>query len=496
MSAAPQTYGELLERNAAQHGAEPALLGEAPTLSHAELLQRCQAMAAALAASGVAPGEGVALLAGNRTEVMVLLGACALRGALLVPLNTRTSAAEVANLVADLQPRLLLCEPEFEALLGELPGSQPCHGLGGGDQSARLGRWPQTSVQGPLEAVAVDAQAPLVGIPTAAVGGRPRIALLSHRALLHQAGQLAQAWSLRPQDRHLCVLPLYHTAGLGLALAAQVAGGASVLVPRFNPAQAAADMGRWHVSFFASFAPMLGALLDAADAAGLSLASLRHVTGLEPQEVLGRLNARCPQATFWSAYGQTETAGMVSLGPQAQRPGAAGRPLPGAQLRIDSPAPEEAGEILVRGDCVFSGYWKLPAESAHAARGGWHHTGDLGRIDEQGFLWFTGRAPDKALIKSGGENIYPAEVEQALLAHPAVEAAVVFGVPDARWGEAPRAVCVLRPGRAATGEELAEFVATRIARFKRPREVVLVPDLPRLADGAWDRAAIRTVHGG
>ena len=134
------------------------------------------------------------------------------------------------------------------------------------------------------------------------------------------------------------------------------------------------------------------------------------------------------------------------------------------------------------------------AETAHAARDGWHHTGDLGRIDERGFLWFEGRAPEKALIKSGGENIYPAEVEQALEAHPAVMRAVVIGVPDKRWGEAVRAICELHSGQTVSAEELIDFVGMRIARFKRPREVRFEPRLPRREDGSVDREAVAQAH--
>jgi len=490
-------YGDLLARNALQYGDAPALAGSFGEVTHARLYQRAQGLAGALAAAGVVPGDRVALLASNCPQVFELLGACALRGATLLLLNTRASAAEIAGLVVDARPRLLFADAEFASALEQVPGDVPAYAFG--PATERLRAWealPQAHLDGSAVAQ-VDASSALVAIPTAAVEGSPRMALLSHAALMHQSLQLAHAWSLGAEARHLCILPLFHTAGLGLSLAAQLVGGASVLLPRFDAADAVAAIDRFGANFFASFAPILGSLLDAAKAAGSALVSLRHVTGLEPPESIARLQSHCPQAVFWSAYGQTETGGMVSLAPYAQRPGAAGIPLAATHVRIaGARGPGEAGEILVRGACVFSGYWNLPAESAHAARDGWHHTGDLGCFDEDGYLWFTGRAPDKTLIKSGGENIYPAEVEQALLAHPAVQSAVVFGVLDARWGEVPRAVCVLRAGHAVSGAALADFVGLRIARFKRPREVVFVPALPLLADGGWDRAAIQADYGG
>jgi acyl-CoA synthetase (AMP-forming)/AMP-acid ligase II len=156
---------------------------------------------------------------------------------------------------------------------------------------------------------------------------------------------------------------------------------------------------------------------------------------------------------------------------------------------------QASGEILVRGPCVFNGYWQRPAETAHAARDGWHHTGDLGRLDEQGVLWFEGRAPEKALIKSGGENIYPAEVELALQAHPAVRAAVVLGVPDARWGEAVRAVCLLHAGQSVAADTLADFAAGRIKRPAR-RDLCRCPAHParrRLGPRSHRRIARRLI---
>lgn len=492
------SYPDLLRHNAQHHGPALALAGDFEPLSHQALMARCTDLACALEGLGVSRGDRLAVLAPNRPQVMLLLGAAALLGATLVLLNVRGSADETAAVVADAAPRLLFADAALQASLALLPAELPCHALG--PASGRLVAWPEARGANPHGFAPVDAAAPLVGIPTAAVEGRSRIALLSHTALLQQARLVGRAWALGPADRHLCLLPLYHAAGLGLSLAVQQVGGASVLMERFDALAAARAIEASRISCFTSFAPILGSVLDAAEAAGTSLASLRALTGLEAPETIARFEALCPEAVFWSGYGQTETAGLVCLAPRRERPGAAGRPLPGVALRIERPdgsaaGPGEAGEIALRGPFVFSGYWQRPAETAHAARGGWHHTGDLGRLDAQGWLWFEGRAPEKALIKSGGENVYPAEVERALLEHPAIAGAIVIGVPDAQWGEAVRAVCVRRPGHEVDGPALIEHVAGRIARFKRPREVVFVQALPRRDDGQWDRAAVAALHG-
>lgn len=159
---------------------------------------------------------------------------------------------------------------------------------------------------------------------------------------------------------------------------------------------------------------------------------------------------------------------------------------------LDRPVPVgETGEIVVRGPGVFEGYWNCLEDTKASFRNGWHHTGDNGAFDADGYLFYKGRTPAKELIKPGGENVYPAEVEAALLGHPAVLEAIVFGVPDVEWGEAVKAVCVLKPGVSATAKEIVEFIAGRIARYKRPKYLLLTESLPKTSTGAIDRTRIK-----
>jgi len=155
----------------------------------------------------------------------------------------------------------------------------------------------------------------------------------------------------------------------------------------------------------------------------------------------------------------------------------------------------QVGEIVVRGPMVFKGYWNLPEETEYTLREGWHHTGDQGRFDEDGFLWYAGRKAEKELIKPGGENVYPAEVEKVILEHSAVEKTVVFGVPDPKWKEAIKAVCQLKEGQSLEPQELIDFVGERIARFKKPQHVEFIKDFPLLEDGPPDRAKIKELYG-
>jgi long-chain acyl-CoA synthetase len=170
--------------------------------------------------------------------------------------------------------------------------------------------------------------------------------------------------------------------------------------------------------------------------------------------------------------------------------------LPLSQVKLvddyDQPVPlGQVGEIVMKGPMIFKGYWNLPEDTDNTFRGGWHHTGDQGRFDEDGFLWYAGRRPEKELIKPGGENVYPAEVEKVILEHPAVEKTVVFGVPDPKWKEAIKAVCQLKAGQSLEAQELIDFVGERIARFKKPQYVEFVTDLPVGEDGFPDRAKVK-----
>ncbi len=481
-----QTLVEVFARHARDRADQPAVIWGAHMLGHAGFHAAVARQAAALAATGVQPGDRVVVLAGNRPEVLVLLGAAAWLGAVMVPINLRLSAAELAQQIIDASPRLLVAEPDFDAAVdAALP-----QGLGGierlslpaaeGTALALVGRTGVVGEGAPPPAGRADDA--VLMLYTAAVAGRARGAVASQRNLVASALQLGQAWGLGPADRWLGALPLFHAAGIGLALATQCAGGASVLLPRWDPAAAARAVDEQQITLAATFAPMLGTLLDAAQAAGSTLPSLRVLTGLEPPEVQARLATHCPRASFWAAYGQAEVSTMACLGRSADRPGSAGRAAALSAVAIvdeaGQPVPTgTVGEIVVRGPTVCLGYWdpetRRPLPTTSAADP-WHRTGDLGRLDDDGWLFFAGRAAYKQLIKTGGENVYPAEVEQALLAHPALAEAWVFGRPDAQWGEAVHAACALKAGAAVDETALIAFVGERLARYKRPRSVVFV----------------------
>jgi long-chain acyl-CoA synthetase len=247
------------------------------------------------------------------------------------------------------------------------------------------------------------------------------------------------------------------------------------------------------------FSPILASILEEHEKTGCNISSLRAVTGIDTPETIEKYQA-LTGGTFYAMYGQTETSCVATFGPYNDQPGAAGRMIPLAEVRLvdqyDRPVQVgQVGEITMRGPMVFKGYWNLPEDTDYTLRDGWHHTGDLGMLDENGFLWYKGRKAEKDLIKPGGENVYPSEVEKVILEHPAVERTVVFGVPDPKWKEGIKAVCQLKPGQSLEPQALIDFVGQRIARYKKPQYVEFVEDLPLLEDGSPDREKVKETYG-
>jgi acyl-CoA synthetase (AMP-forming)/AMP-acid ligase II len=284
-----------------------------------------------------------------------------------------------------------------------------------------------------------------------------------------------------------------------MAVNAFHAGALNVNMSKFDAETAVDLIQSKKVSVLFDFSPILGSILDAQEKRGADISSLQSVMGLDAPDTIERYQ-KATGGCFYSMYGQTETSCLTSMGRYDDRPGSAGRPIPLGLVELvddaDHAVPTgQVGEITLKGPMVFKGYWHLDADNAHTFRNGRHHTGDLGRFDEDGFLWYAGRKPEKELIKPGGENVYPAEVEKVILENPAVTKTMVFGVPDPKWKEGIKAVCVLKAGRHLTDKELIEFVGGRIARYKKPQYVQFVDALPE-KNGSIDRQAVKALYGG
>jgi long-chain acyl-CoA synthetase len=499
------TIYDFIVRNARLHPDREAVVFKETRLTHGEYKARCDRLAAGLLREGVAVGDRLGVVAHNSDEFLVLYGAAARIGAIVLPVNWRFQQEEVEYVLADCTPKMAFAGPGFEATVAQAAkrvGSiERCYVMGGGE--APGGFRPFASLyadEGPGAAAPVPPESGFVIIHTAAVQGRPRGALLSQANIVAGNFIMMTRQHLGPDDCHIGILPLFHIAGLALSMAVMHAGGKNVVVERFDAELTLRLIEAERGTTFFNFAPILQTLVDRHGQCPCDLSSLRHVQGLDHPDTLHAFTRIAPHATFLTGFGQTEAMGVTG-GPYFERPGSAGTPSLLSRVAIldddDQEVPVGAvGEICVRSPTVFLGYWGRDDDNARTFRNGWHHTGDMGRLDEDGYLWYVKRKAEKELIKPGGENVYPAEVEQVILEHGAVAQACVIGVPDRNWGEAIKAVCVLEAGASLAPQELIDFVASRIARYKKPQHVVFVDALPRTSAGEIDRDAVKKQHGG
>jgi fatty-acyl-CoA synthase len=462
-----------IERHAARTPDRPALNFEGRATSYHVLAARVDFLAGVLAARGVAAGDRVALLSTNHPDYLALLFACARAGAMLVPLNWRLAPAEHAQILADAEPRLSVCERAFAA------------GMAGRDPL-----W-LDALDGERTAPAERAGArdrPVLLVYTSGTTGRAKGAVLTQDALAWNAVNSQHMHDMTADDRVLTFLPMFHVGGLNIQTLPALALGAEVaLVRRFEPAEALAAIARLRPTLSLVVPAVMKAMIEHPDWAGTDLSSLRMLgagSSIVPVALIRAFHARgVPVA---QVYGATETGPIAIYQKRADalaNEGSTGMPALYCEAKLD------AGEILIRGPNVASGYWRDPQATAASFADGWFRTGDLGRIDANGHWWVDERKKD--MIISGGENIYPAEIEAALGAHEDVADCAVVAKPDEKWGEVPVAFVVRRPGAAADGEALRAFLDGRLARFKWPKEFRFVEALPRNAMGKVQRFALR-----
>jgi o-succinylbenzoate---CoA ligase len=469
----------------------PALIAGDVRWTFTELDRRAATLARRLAALGACPGDRIGLLLRNSPEFVALAHAAPRLGVTLVPLNTRLAAPELAWQLADSGARLLLHDAHHAPLAA---AAQPGAGPIASHDVAALAEQPEVQV---ALRPSIDLAEAYTITYTSGTTGRPKGAVLTYGNYWWSAIGSALNLGLHADDRWLAVLPLFHVGGLAIVIRAAIYGISIVLHQVFDPAAANRALDADGVTIVSLVSTMLQRMLDERGARPYR-AALRCVLlggGPAPRPLLEACAARGVPVV--QTYGLTEAASQVAtLAPSdaLRKLGSAGKPLLPTELRIASDGPAsvgEIGEILVRGPTVMCGYINRPDETARALRDGWLHTGDLGYLDGEGYLYVVSRRAD--LIISGGENIYPAEVEAALLAHPAVEEVGVVGLPDARWGQVPAAYVRLRPGAALSEAEAIAFCRERLAGYKLPRHIRFVEALPRNAAGKLLRDTLRTM---
>jgi len=499
---------DLIDRNAAFTPDKPAIRFGGATLTYAQLAQRIADAARALKSQlGVGRGDRVGILAANHPDYLVLLYACARLGAMLVPLNWRLAGPEQVYILCDASVKALVVEREFAGVVGPLQRALAdvrIVGLdfepeGGAALSALL-----KAASGGGRNAHVDPAFPLLIVYTSGTTGHPKGAVLRQDALMWNAVMSQHMHDMTAADHVLTVLPMFHVGGLNIQTTPALQLGATVtLHSRFAPLAALEAIERERPTLTVLVPATLQAMIEHPRWEATKLDSLRAVTTGStqvPQHLVDAITSR--GVPVLQVYGSTETcpvAVYTRLSGDWRRPGSTGLPGLVCEAKVVDDggrevAPGSAGEVIVRGPNVLCEYWGNARATAEALREGWYYSGDVGTRDADGHFFIHDRK--KNLIISGGENIYPAEVERVLNAHPAVAEAAVIGRPDAKWQEVPVGYLVRRPGTEASEAEIEEFCLRELARYKVPREFVFVDNLPRNAMGKVQHFRLKELVAG
>ena len=481
--------------------------GSGARLSYKELDERATRLANYLrGACGVSAGERVAVLALNRTEVLEAFFAAAKLTAVLVPLNHRLTVPELQYILEDCEPRVLLYEPEFAATAARLSDQTAVRhaiAFGAAEEADGAGspyeRALASAQADPVEVAEFDPESPALIIYTSGTTGRPKGAMLSHRMLTWNSVNTGVGWDITSADVTTVNAPLFHTGGFNvLTLPLLHVGGTVVMMRGFDPDEALRCIEEHRCTIFFGVPTMFQMMLESPRFETADLSSLRYfISGGAPCPVPLIEAYQRKGVAFTQGYGLTEVGPncfKLGLEDAVRKAGSIGFPSFHSEARLVDEGGRDVqrgrvGELILKGGHVCSGYWRNAEATRAAISDGWFYTGDLARQDEDGYYYIVGRAKD--LIISGGENIYPAEVEAVLHSHPSVASAALVGLPDPKWGETPVAAVVARRGSELTAEELLEFCASRLARYKIPKRVFFREDFPLLASGKVFKRALR-----
>ncbi|QIY99623.1 o-succinylbenzoate--CoA ligase [Streptomyces sp. S1D4-11] len=477
-----------------------ALIHGGTTVSYAELYARTTRLAHALRALGLRRGDRIAYLGPNHPSYLETLFAAGTLGAVFVPLNPRLAGPEIAYQLSDSGAKVLVYAPSTAGLVAGLPGN--AHVGTFVEVGSRYEELIDQAAEDPIDQ-SVTADDMCIIMYTSGTTGRPKGAMLTHGNLIWNAVNVLVDHDLTADERALVSAPLFHTAGLNmLTLPVLLKGGTCVLVESFDPAATLDLIERHRITFMFGVPTMFDQVARHPRWADADLSSLRILTcggSPVPTPLIAAYQER--GLTFLQGYGMTEASpGTLFLDAEhaVGKAGSAGVPHFFSDVRVVRPdfTPVdvgETGEVVVRGPHVMPGYWGLPEETAAVFADGWFRSGDAARVDEDGYVFIVDRIKD--MIISGGENIYPAEIEDLLLGHPGIVECAVIGVADDKWGEVPRAVVVPREGVELDPDEVLASLGGRLAKYKIPKSVVVVDELPRTASGKLLKARVRTRYG-
>ncbi len=496
--------GQWIAKRADLHPDKTAIIFRDEHISYRELNERSNLAANALLAGGVRNGDRVAALLLNCPEFIEVYFACSKIGAIFVPLNFRLTATELEYQMRDSSPRFLFFSGALSEVVRSLSGlleGEEVGYVGVGEWRLEDGRPYSDFVAG---AVAVEPQSaaefeyPQVIMYTSGTTGNPKGALLSHRKTFWNTFNAELFFDLRHNDVMLIPMPLFHSGGLNVGMVPTLYKGATaILYESFDPEKCCADIEKHKVTLFGGVPTMFNMILRGGYLDKYDLSSLR-LLGAGGETVPLSLIKEYQKlgVPFIQLFGQTETSIICSLSEadSVRKAGSIGRPVFHVDVRIvndqgEEVAPREVGEIILSGPTLMTGYWNKPEATEETIRDGWLHTGDLAYKDEDGFIYFADRRKD--MFISGGENVYPSEVENFLSTHPKISEVAVIGVADDTWGQVGEAYIVPAEGQSISLEEIGDFCEGKLARYKIPKNVVLVEEMPRTASGKVKKHLLR-----
>jgi acyl-CoA synthetase (AMP-forming)/AMP-acid ligase II len=517
------TLADLLTRNAGRFADKPAIICDTTTLTYAQLARHAGAIAAHLADHGMVPGDRVGILSANNAEWYEVVFACALHGYVAVTLNHRLAPPELRTILDDCRPAVVFHESAFAGLLAEAGATGAANaasasGVAGAAQptcidiDSAMYRSIRLQSRTALDALRpVDAQLAYL-IYTSGSTGKPKGVMLSHRGQVECARQLALTSGVRSESSLLVTMPLFHVGAINQSLSYLWQGATLVVHRQFRVDALLRDVLRYRITALHLAPVMLRALLDGFEGSADRLPSVEtimYASSPIPMPTLIRAIQRFGNVLM-QFYGLTETGALVTcltkpeheLSADGAEPPwlkSAGRPHTLCDVTISAGSemhakPDQIGEIMVRTPSAMMGYWNNDAATRASVRDGWFATGDVGYLNEAGYLFVIDRTKD--MIVSGGENIYSREVEEALLTRSDIAEIAVIGVPDARWGEAVKAFVVLKPGCDGVSEQgLIDYCRTRIASYKKPQSIEFLAALPRISgSGKIDKQALRAPY--
>jgi fatty-acyl-CoA synthase len=500
-----QGVGSWIARRARMAPASIALVHDHHQWSYGQMHERVTRLAHAFVRLGIGRSDRVAYLGPNHPAFLETLFAAGTLGAVFVPINTRLAGPELAFNLSDSGSSVLVYAPEQTDIVATLRDRAELRHVialerpapGEHSFAALLGQAPADPIDEP---VALDETCMIMY--TSGTTGRPKGAMLSHANATWNAVNVLIDVDIAIDEVSLVTAPLFHTAALNmLCLPTLMKGGRAVLMQAFDPARALDLIEAHRVTWMFGVPAMFRAMVQSHRWAAADLSSVRILMcggAPVPESLIHEYEQR--GLTFLQGYGMTETApGALFLSKHmASKTGSAGKSSFFTDVRLVRPdfsdvAAGEPGEIVVCGPNVMKGYWNRPDDTAASMNGGWFRSGDIGVVDSDGFFYVRDRIKD--MIISGGENVYPAEVESILCAHPAVAECAVIGVPDEKWGEVGKAVVVLKPDEQGSPDHLLGFFEGKIAKFKIPKSVAFADSLPRTGSGKVDKRKLRALFG-